>query len=84
MMQKCICLRNLSSDAICPGAGQGFLGISMILELLAELVLKTPANIQSTRTFGERENVVLHRTNDLTKERVFCENLFASPELLIR
>ena len=46
----------------------------------------TSANIQSTHTFGESENVVLHLTSELSlkKHEIFFANLFASPELLIQ
>ena len=46
----------------------------------------TPANIQSTHRFGESENVVLRLTSELSpkKHKLFFDNLFASPELLIQ
>ena len=45
-----------------------------------------PKNLKSSFTLGESENVVLHLTNVLeqNKHKVFFDNLFASPELLIQ
>ena len=46
----------------------------------------TPANIQSTHTFDESENVVLCLISELIlkKRKIFFDNLFASSELLIQ
>ena len=45
-----------------------------------------PANIQSTHTFGESENVVLQLTSELNpkKHKIFSDNCFANPEWLIQ
>ena len=46
----------------------------------------TPVNIQSTHTFGKSENVVLRLTSEFgpKKHKIFFDNLFVSPELLIQ
>ena len=46
----------------------------------------TPANIQSTHSFGENKTVVLYLTSELNpkKYKIFFDKLFASLGLLIQ
>ena len=83
---KCTSQRSLSSGGTRYGAVQAFQDV-YDFEVLGGKDAKGPlANIQLLYQFGESKNVVLRLTKDLEKDKhkVFFDNLFMSPELIIQ